>query len=590
MSDRRSSACLEGRQARRRERPRHGAPRVPAHQQPPIRPRRSAVPYWVAGTIVLAAAGCANPLFPNEGDYAPPVALERLRTIKPAPIPAYEVEPVETAVPDAEGARARFEGVERVELSIEECRASALEHNLELDVTLLNPALAAEGLAEEEGRFESVFTLRTLWNETDTPVSSELDSAQQKFQLFEPGVRIPLRTGGTAEIGLPVTRNETDNAFSTLNPAYTSDLQFSISHPLLRGAGRRATVYPITIASYELQISQAQTKGEVSRQLAAVDRAYWRLYAARAVLDVRLQQLELAQAQLDRAQRRFDAGDVAEIEVLRAQAGVAEQLDGIINAQTLVLQQQRELKRVINRPGLDVGSTTHVATSSPPDPARYQFDREALLSAAIENRMELLELELRLAADLATADWSRNQALPLLALDYTYRVNGLGGSVSDTITTLQDNDFEDWSLGLRGEIPIGNEQREASVRRALVQRLQRLSTRDAREQSIRREVLDAIDAIESGWQRLIATRQSVILNTRAYQAEERQFGVGGSTSTDVLIAASNLGEAQLAEIRAIVDYQVAQVDLAFATGTLLGADRVEILPPDPEGTLGRVTR
>lgn len=538
----------------------------------------------------IALSGCTNPLFPDEDDYAPQVSLDRLRRIEPTPIPEYEVEPLELEVPDAASARARFEGVERVELTIEECRASALEHNLDLDVTLLNPAIAAEGLAQEEGRFESVFTLSTLWTETDTPVSSELDSAQQKFQIFEPGVRIPLRTGGTAEITLPFTRNETDNQFSTLNPAYTSDLEFSLSHNLMRGAGRRATMYPIRIASYELQISQAQTKGEVIRQLAAVDRSYWRLYAARAVLDVRLQQLELAQAQLDRAQRRFDAGDVAEIEVLRAQAGVADQLDAIINAQTLVLQQQRELKQVINMPGLDVGSTVHVATASPPDPARYEFERDELVAAAIENRMDLLELELRLAADLATADWSRNQALPLLALDYTYRVNGLGGSVGDTIESLQDNNFEDWSVGLRGELPMGNEERQSAVRRALVQRLQRLATRDAREQAISREVLDAIDSIESGWQRLIATRQSVILNTRALQAEERQFGVGGSTTTDILLAASNLGESQIAEIRAIVDYQVSQVDLAFATGTLLGADRVEIVPADPEGTLGRVAR
>ncbi|HZW11280.1 MAG TPA: TolC family protein [Phycisphaerales bacterium] len=538
----------------------------------------------------LLLAGCANPLFPDGADYAPALAPERLRRIERAPLDRFKVEtPAPEAVLDAAVAKTRFDGVERMEMSVEEARASALRHNLDLQVSLLNPAIAAEGLAQEEGRFESVFTLAALWAETDTPISSELESAQQRFHQIEPGVRIPLRTGGTTEIRLPISRNETDNPFSTLNPAYTSDLEFSISHPLMRGAGRRATTYPIRIASYELQISLAQTKGEVVRQLAASDRAYWRLYAARAVLDVRLQQLELAQAQLDRAQRRFEAGDVAEIEVLRAQAGVAQRLDEIISAQTAVLQQQRELKLVINAPGLGVDSSTQVVTSSPPDPVRYEFDRDELLAAAVENRMEMLELELRLAADLATADWTRNQALPLLALDYTYRVNGLGGSFSRSMTTLQDNNFEDWSVGLRGEIPLGNEEREAAVRRALVQRLQRLGTRDAREQAIEREVLDAIDAIESAWQRVIATRQSVILNTRAFRAEERQFGVGESTSTDVLIAAANLGEAQLSEISAVVDYQVAQVDLAFATGTLLGADRVEIMPPDPQGTLGRTT-
>ena len=44
----------------------------------------------------------------------------------------------------------------------------------------------------------------------------------------------------------------------------------------------------------------------------------------------------------------------------------------------------------------------------------------------------------------------------------------------------------------------------------------------------------------------------------------------------VMEALSDLGDAQLREIRAIVDYQVAQIDLAFASGTLLGYSRVDL--------------
>lgn len=539
----------------------------------------------VAGAGVPALTGCArNPLFAHASDYAPPLSLDRVRRIEAAPIEDFRVETPPPTVEDARATQSRFDGLERVELSIEECRASALQHNLDLQVALMSPALTAERLAEEEGRFESVFTLSALWTETDSPTSSTLDSAQQKFQRIEPGVRIPLRTGGTANITLPFTRNETNNQFSTLNPAYTSDVELSISQPLLRNAGRRASTYAITIASYDRQLSEVQTKAEVIRQLAAVDRAYWRLYGARAALDVRLRSLELAQAQLERSERRYEAGEVAEIEVLRAQAGVAEQLDSIIRAQNLLITRQRELKRIINEPGLDIASETQVVPGSPPDPVRYEFDTEVLTQAAIDGRMEMLELELRLAADLVTADWSRNQALPLLALDYTYRMNGLGSSLSGAVDLVQENRFADWSIGLRGEVPLGNEQREAAVRRSLLQRLQRLASKDAREQTIRREVLDAVDEIESAWQRIFAARQSVILNTRTLQAEQRQFEVGETTSTDVLDANTRLSDAQLQEINAVVEYQIAQVDLAFATGTLLGAARVEFQPADPLGT------
>ena len=43
---------------------------------------------------------------------------------------------------------------------------------------------------------------------------------------------------------------------------------------------------------------------------------------------------------------------------------------------------------------------------------------------------------------------------------------------------------------------------------------------------------------------------------------------GARTATDVLDAQSRLAEAQSAEIRALAEYQISLVDLAFATGTI----------------------
>ena len=145
------------------------------------------------------------------------------------------------------------------------------------------------------------------------------------------------------------------------------------------------------------------------RSLAAVDRAYWRLYQARAELEVRQQQYELAVAQLERAKRRVAGGAAAEIEVTRAEAGIADRLEAIIVTQNAVRLQQRELKRVVNMPGLDVDSRTMVETSTSPDPVEYLFDAAKVCDFAIGNRMEMLELELRLAADAATIEVERSQ-------------------------------------------------------------------------------------------------------------------------------------------------------------------------------------
>lgn len=520
---------------------------------------------------------------PSEDDYGTPLSVERLRQIETAKLERFK-KPAPEVKRDKEDliaeARGKFDRLESFDLKLETARASVLENNLDLKVALVDPTIAAQRLSEEEAAFESAFTLRTLWAQTDQPTASELEGSEGKSVQVEPGVRIPLRTGGTASISLPVAENKTNNEFATLNPAFTSDLVFSISQPLLRNAGRRAATEGIRIASYNRKISEAQTKLEVIRQLTAVDRSYWRLYAARRALDVAQQQYELAVEQLRRAERRVRAGSVGEIEVIRAQAGASDRLGDILTTQNLVLTEQRELKRIVNLPGLTVDTDVMIVTNTDPDPVEYQFARHELADAAVANRMEMLELELQLAADAATIAFNKNQALPLFTLDYSYRINGLGGSMQDSFRQMERNKFEDWTLGLSASVPLGNEQANARIRESILTRIQRLNSKGARELAIRQETLNAMDTLEADWQRILAARQSVILNTRALQAEQRQFEVGTSTSTDVLDAAARLAEAQLTEIRAITDYQIAQVDLAFATGTLLGAEKVQWGPAD----------
>ena len=91
---------------------------------------------------------------------------------------------------------------------------------------------------------------------------------------------------------------------------------------------------------------------------------------------------------------------------------------------------------------------------------------------------------------------------------------------------------------------------------------------------IEEEVLAALDRLETDWQRILAARRRVVAQTRVVEAEERQFVQGLRTSTEVLEAVTALAAAALSEIAATADYQIAQVDIAFATGTVLGASKV----------------
>ena len=72
-----------------------------------------------------------------------------------------------------------------------------------------------------------------------------------------------------------------------------------------------------------------------------------------------------------------------------------------------------------------------------------------------------------------------------------------------------------------------------------------------------------------------------MLAARNLAAEQRQFDLGLRTSTDVLDAQTRFADAQSAEVLALTEYEIAQVDIAVATGTLLGAADVRWAPAEP---------
>jgi len=529
----------------------------------------------------IALAGCEE--FAKEDDFlevkVKPEQTREIKTLK-----------LEEKNDPNEGVEVNKPAQGEIKLSIEQCRAMTLKNNLDLKVQLIEPTLAARQVSAEEAKFESSFFTNLSYSSIDQP-SVVVEQAQKyKSQTADLGVQVPLQTGGTVKFDVADTR--TNTPFTIQDPvtgnitshdivSYTPSTTFSISQPLLRGAGKRVNTYSIRILKYQSQITDAMTKLEVMRVLANADRGYWRLYAARKELEVRQQEYELAQAQLAQTRRMVALGEKAAVEETRSEAGVAERLDGIIKARKELEDRQRELKQIMNEAGLGIDSPAVVVPMTEPDPVRYEIDKERLMKSAVENRMEMLEVELQLAQDSSSVDYYKNLALPLASLNYSYNLNGIGTTRSDAYDMIYDRELESHVVGMQLVVPLGNEAAKNRLLEAQYRKRQRLFTKENRRIQIKTEVLGAIEQLEANWQSILAGRQNSILAGRLYEAEKRQFVVGLRTATDVLDAQAKFANAQSAEIGALTEYQIAQIDLAYATGTLLGATKVSWEPSVP---------
>ncbi|MBN1904196.1 MAG: TolC family protein [Deltaproteobacteria bacterium] len=467
-------------------------------------------------------------------------------------------------------------------LSLEECRALTLENNLDLKAELINPTIEKENLKQAEAsKFEATFTGNTSYNRDNTPTDSLLVGSSSERVNINLGVDIPISTGGTVSFDLADTLNKTNSTWATLNPSYNSGLSASISQPLLKNAGRRAFTHSIRLAQYNSSMTDLSTKLAAMRIIANADRAYWSLYSARKMLDVRKQQYDLAKATLEETERFVEVGVKPRIEIIRTKRDLADKLTAIIDAENNVRERERDLKRMLNKKGLGMETKTVLIPSSLPDPVRYELDRNRMVENALLNRMDLLELELQLEMDSMTIEYNRNQTLPDLSFEYRYNIDGLGADRGDSYDMLADNDYHDHQVGIRMNIPIGNKRAKSELRKSIYQRAKHLSSKESKEAEIRNDVLNNIDKVEAKWQSILASRQSTILSDEQYRAEKRQYELGLVSSREVMDAQTNLAAAQSAEITSLTDYQTALIDLAYATGTLLGAAKVEWAPVVP---------
>jgi outer membrane protein TolC len=152
-------------------------------------------------------------------------------------------------------------------------------------------------------------------------------------------------------------------------------------------------------------------------------------------------------------------------------------------------------------------------------------------------------------------------------------------SFPDSWQQIVDTDFPNWRLGLQFGIPLGNNEAQGRLaqRRFELQRGQVLMT--ALKQDIISQVRFAVRALEDGAASVEAAVASQELAARNLEAEQTKFDNGLSTNFQVLQIQEDLAEAELALIRAYLNYRKANIGYRVATGTLLDFLDVDIVDP-----------
>jgi outer membrane protein len=532
--------------------------------------------------IALASqlvAGCSTPILKEDPKIkALTTGLNTIDTIQPADLSDSPPISVEQATKEVtEQITEPNESIPVIELTLEQVRAATLANNLDLKIELINPAIAQRALDAERARFEAAFSGSASYtaSETDTGVSSTRND-------YRVGIDVPLYTGGLIEVGMPFGEFDSDTSDGVADAA----VSVLFIQSLLRGGGTRINTHSIRIAGYQKHGVDARTKQAAINLLADADIAYWDLYMALRDLDVSREQYKLAQDQLHHAQKKVASGAAPRNEIVLSEAGLSSRIGSLINAETRVQNRQLDLQRIMNRQDMPLNANIRIDTKTEPNPLKLDVNPEKLVEVALSNRMDIIQWELQLAIEELDVESARNAILPDLSLRYSYDAQTEAGDIGHALGAFGDKTSDTHYVSLSARIPLGNRAAKARLERARLQQLQNQTNYADYRQSIRQQVYNAVRELNNSWRNILAAEKDVEAAYLAYKVEQSQFQIGARTSTEVLRSASELAEAQLRRISALAGYEIAQIELARATGTLLGYSRIILEPTDIQDLTG----
>jgi len=520
----------------------------------------------------------------------PPVSTDLTEDLDPEKLRGIiEREPLATKLgPDLLGNETRV-----FQVSLEQTLAAALRNNLDVQQAQLRPAIGGAAVAAAEAAFDWAFFAGYEWERLDqarqVPVVNGVPvgvgASMSDSNSYETGVRKRLTSGGTFSVSQGMTNYDDRSPDISIfpDPSNAPFLQLRLDQPLLRGAGSEVALAEVRLTRNAERDEILVLKSTLIATLTETERAYWELVQA-------LQRLRVVQRLLlrgivtrDVLAARLDF-DVQPSEYSEAVATVESRRAQVIREVNNLRRASDRLKLLINDPELTVGSEILLL---PVDEAIDEGLSLSLLDSiqtAISNRPEVQRAILGIDDASIRQTVARNARLPLLDLAMQTRFAGLDESASEGYEDITEAQFVDFLVGVQFEQPIGNRQAEALYRQ---RQLERLSATVAYRQTLQNVVLSVKNAMRElgvNYQLIEQTRASRLAsaeNLRTLLVQERTTRALSPDFLDLKFRRQEaLASAELQEIAALIDYNIAIADYHAALGTTLERNRVAFVVPD----------
>ena len=518
---------------------------------------------------------------PGEVELALAERREELDSIGPAPIGS----PVD---PDL---GTDLTGLEQVEfaLNLRDAIHTAVESNLGVQYSRLQPAISAQDVIAAEAAFDALFFGGADFTKTDQPSIVRIIgpttvgtgvNASERYR-YETGLRKLTRSGGTVSLSTDLTRSQDNSSgiFLTPDPAYFAAVRLGLVQPLLRGFGEEVNTATIHLSESAEQSDVEQLRSDLMLVISRTEIAYWNLVFAWNDLVIKEWLVSVGEKVRDVLDRRRDF-DTKPAQYADAVATVEQRKGNVIIARHRIRLASDDLKVLINDSRLSVGSESLIRPSDTLVEVPVEYDLRETLTTAMSSRPEIRQALLAIDDASIRLMLADNLRLPRLDLSAEIAYSGLDDDAGSSYSELADADFIDYVVGINFEIPIGNRAAEAIYLRSRLDRTGAIISYRQAVQQVVLEVKSALRNVITNYQLIQARRSFRVAqaeNLRTLLVEEETMaGLTPEFLNLKFQRQSGLATARQQEIQAIVNFDQSVAELYRAMGTGLKMNNINL--------------
>jgi len=462
------------------------------------------------------------------------------------------------------------------------------------------------------GTGQSVATAAHIITHTD-----EYNS--QFFRGFE--------TGSTLSVIFNNTRSSSTATANFFNPVVQSTLSAVFSQQLLNGAGRYVNRRNIVISKNNRKVADWAFAQQAITTITNTITAYWELVYARANVKVQQQAVAVSEKLYSDNKKQLQAGTMAPLDVTRAQSELATDRQNFILAQTVQLQDEQILKNAISKDPMapNLVDVEIIPTDEPTPPAAVENPSfEDSVKEAYAKRPEIQEQLYNVRNAEIDVRATRSALLPELTLSAQYSSVGLAGNspiksaiptfaasanpivdisgtpvivnggqifvptvttpvvgtsqqgLGDSLSQVFQGRFPEYLGQLTLTLPLRNRSAQADNARALLVQRQIETQMQQLKNAALLDVRNSYIALTQDRAQVEAASEARQLQQETFDAEQKKYRLGASTTYNVILTQRDLIAAQGTELRALANLEEAKANYERALGRTLEVNHVTI--------------